>query len=104
MQTSLKIEEPAPVPVALAAARLGLKFSRQSLDGDADDRAYSVRLQAAVAASCFLAVKFGALAGSATIIGAPVRPVAGIALAAAMLFGWSVWPGIFAGVFFAQAT
>jgi signal transduction histidine kinase/integral membrane sensor domain MASE1 len=104
MQTSLKIEEPTPVPVALAAARLGLEMSRQSADGRAEERTYSLRLQAAIAASCFLAVKVGALAGSATIIGAPVRPVAGIALAAAMLFGSSVWPGIFAGVFFAQAT
>jgi PAS domain S-box-containing protein len=104
MQTSLKIEEPTPVPVALAAARLGLEVSRQSADGRAEERTHSLRLQAAVAAGCFLAVKVGALAGSATIIGAPIRPVAGIALAAAMLFDSSVWPGIFAGVFFAQAT
>lgn len=57
-----------------------------------------------LAAIYFIAAKFGLSLASVHASATTVWPPAGIALAALLLLGYRVWPGIFAGAFFANIT
>src|SRR6059036_1218526 len=48
----------------------------------------------------FIAGKFGLILASLNPSASPVWPPAGIALAALLVLGYRVWPGIFVGAFF----
>jgi PAS domain S-box-containing protein len=58
----------------------------------------------AVAALYFAAAKFGLSLASVHTNVSPVWPPTGIALAAALLFGFRIWPGIFIGALLANLT
>src|SRR5689334_1343305 len=58
----------------------------------------------AVAAAYFLTAKFGLSLAFATKQVTAVWPPTGLAFAVLALFGYRVWPGIFVGAFFANAT
>ncbi len=57
----------------------------------------------AVAAVYWLAAEIGLLLAIQNTNASPVWPPSGIALAAVLLLGYKVWPGIFLGAFFANA-
>ncbi|HEX4652871.1 MAG TPA: MASE1 domain-containing protein [Candidatus Udaeobacter sp.] len=52
----------------------------------------------------FVAGKFGLMLASLHASASPVWPPTGIALAAALLFGYRVWPAIFVGAFLVNVT
>jgi Signal transduction histidine kinase len=52
----------------------------------------------------FIAGKFGLMLASLHASASPVWPAAGIALGALLVFGYRVWPAIFIGAFFVNAT
>ena len=57
-----------------------------------------------IALAYLLAAKLGLLLAFAHTNSTPIWPAAGIALAASLLFGPRIWPGIFAGAFIANLT
>jgi len=57
-----------------------------------------------VAGAYLLAAKLGLLLAFAHTNSTPIWPAAGIALAASLLFGPRIWPGIFTGAFLANVT
>jgi integral membrane sensor domain MASE1 len=52
----------------------------------------------------FIVGKFGLMLASFHASASPVFPSAGIALAALLVLGYRVWPGIFIGAFLVNAT
>ena len=57
-----------------------------------------------LAATYFIASKFGLMLASVNPSASPVWPPTGIALAALLLLGFRTWPGIFLGAFVANLT
>jgi PAS domain S-box-containing protein len=88
--------------VALQPETDSLSFSRLfSIDGNRFRYWAAVGLIAAV---YFVAGKFGLTLASVHTNVSPVWPPTGIALAAVLLFGVRVWPGVFLGAFLVNLT
>lgn len=79
-------------------ALLGREFFRFSYD------ARSFAVLAGIAAIYFVAGKLGLLLAFVNVSASAVWPPTGIAIAAFLLFGLRIWPSIFAGAFFVNAS
>src|SRR5579859_4423941 len=62
------------------------------------------RILALVAALSFLTSKLGLLLSSPDLAAPPIWPTAGLALAAVLIFGYRIWPGILVGAFLSSLS
>src|SRR5213595_3901049 len=81
----------------------GQQMTEPSAPAHRIDSVYLATL-AGLAVVYFAAAKFGLSLAFATKQVTAVWPPTGIALAALLLFGWRLWPGVFLGALVANAT